>query len=115
MLRRALPTALAAPEHVQGAVAADGVEPLGEAVVDFCWRLVAEAEEGELDDVAGVVETACQPLGIPQQPTLILVECVENPLAMVGLRRTALCRTSLHRTSWRRHSVRVHIRVLPCP
>lgn len=43
-------------EDVEGAVAADGEEPGFEAVADFGDVLLAEADEGVLDDVAGAVE-----------------------------------------------------------
>jgi hypothetical protein len=79
--RRAFPTVSVGAEEVEGAVAADGVEPGGETVVEVGGGLVTEAEEDELDHVAGFVEAAEQALGIAQQPGLELVECGQDPLA----------------------------------
>jgi hypothetical protein len=58
---------------------------LGEAVGKFGFGLVAEFEENELHDVAGFVQTAKEPLGIAQQSSFVLVEGVEDPLAVVGI------------------------------
>lgn len=54
-------------EDVEGAVAADGEEPGFEAVADFGDVLLAEADEGVLDDVAGAVEVVEDGGGVAEQ------------------------------------------------
>ena len=85
-------------EEIEGTVAADGVEPGGEAVVEVGGGLVAEAEEHELDYVAGFVEAAEQALGIAQEPGLELVEGGQDPGFLI---RSAVIGFQVHRRAQR--------------
>jgi hypothetical protein len=77
--------ALFLAEHVQGAVAADAVEPGFEVVLDFGGVCLIEFEEGVLDDLTGAVEVAIEDAcRIGYEGAFILIQCLPDQMLCGG-------------------------------
>jgi hypothetical protein len=74
------------PQMIEGFVAADPVEPRGDAAVEPVVPLLAQLHERMLHGVPGEIEITEQPSRIAKQWQLVRIDRLEDPLAGIAAR-----------------------------